>query len=169
MKRKVQITLIGDSDELEENNKTAYEIGAFIASKGWILITGGREGVMSASFKGAVKNGGITVSILPGQDINEGSPNSTVTIATGIGYARNSMNVLSADVVIVVGGASGTLSEIAFAWAYNKPIIACEFTEGWSRKLANRPIDNRRNDVILGVKNLEELKKCLEEMVYRLK
>jgi uncharacterized protein (TIGR00725 family) len=169
MKRKVQITLIGDSEEIDANNQIAYDIGAFIADKGWILITGGREGVMTASSEGNLKRGGLSVSLLPGENINEGNPHSTVTIATGIGYARNSMNVLSADVVVVVGGASGTLSEIAYAWAYNKPIIACEFAEGWSRKLANQQIDHRRNDVVVGAKNMEELKKGLEDLVNNLK
>lgn len=169
MKRKVQITLIGDSDEIETNNKIAYDIGAFIAEKGWILITGGKEGVMTASSEGAMKKGGFSISLLPGEDINSGNPYSTVTIATGIGYARNSMNVLSADVVVVIGGASGTLSEIAYAWAYNKPIIACEFAEGWSRKLANQQIDHRRNDIVVGAKNMEELKKGLEALVDKLK
>jgi hypothetical protein len=165
MNRKVQITLIGDSEEIEENNRIAYEIGCYIAAKGWVLITGGREGVMTAASKGAMKNGGLSVSLLPGGNINEGNPFSSVTIATGIGYARNSMNVLSADIVVVVGGGSGTLSEIAYAWAYNKPIIACEFAEGWSRRIANQSIDNRRNDVVIGVRSMDDLKKCLENII----
>jgi hypothetical protein len=169
MKRKVQITLIGDSEEIEKNNKIAYEIGNFIAIKGWILITGGREGVMTAAAEGAMMAGGISVSLLPGDDIEQGNRFSTVTIATGIGYARNSMNVLSSDAVVVVGGGSGTLSEIAYAWAYNKIIIACEFAEGWSRRLANQSIDSRRNDVIIGVKNMDELKAKLEEVVNKVK
>ncbi len=169
MNRKVQITLIGDSEEIDENNKIAYDIGSFIASKGWILITGGREGVMTASSEGSMNNGGLAISLLPGENIDAGNPYSTVTIATGIGYARNSMNVLSADVVVVVGGGSGTLSEIAYAWAYNKPIIACEFAEGWGRKLARKSIDNRRKDVIIGAKDMKELKNGLEDLVNKLK
>ncbi len=165
MNRKIQITLIGDSEEIEQNNRIAYEIGKYIAGKGWALITGGRQGVMAASSKGAMENKGLIISLLPSEDVNEGNEYETVAIATGIGYARNSMNVLSADIVVVVGGGSGTLSEIAYAWAYNKPIIACEYAEGWSRKLANQSIDRRRNDTVIGVKNIEELKKELEARV----
>ncbi len=165
MNRNIQITLIGDSEEIEENNKIAYDIGYYIAIRGWILITGGREGVMTAASEGAKKGGGFSIALLPGENIEEGNPFSTVTIATGIGYARNSMNVMSGDVVVAVGGGSGTLSEIAYAWAYNKPIIACEFAEGWSRKLANQPIDGRRKDVVIGVKNMEDLKKCIDKII----
>ncbi|MGC8765668.1 MAG: TIGR00725 family protein [Brevinematia bacterium] len=168
MSRKIQITVIGDSKEIEKNNQIAYEVGKFIAQKGWILITGGKEGVMNACSKGAIENNGIVVSILPDEDLNNGTPYKTISIATGIGYARNSINVLSADVVVVIGGASGTLSEIAYAWAYNKPIIAYKDCDGWSSKLADTRIDYRRNDRIIGVSNLEELKEQLEAEVNKI-
>jgi uncharacterized protein (TIGR00725 family) len=43
------------------------------------------------------------------------SPDLSVTIATGMGEARNAIIVASADAVIVVGGSWGTLSEVALA------------------------------------------------------
>lgn len=157
MKRKLQITIIGDSSEIEENNKIAYEVGCYIAKKGWILICGGKEGVMNAASKGAIENNGIVVAILPDNDINAGNPYKTISIATGIGYARNSINVLSGDIIISIGGGSGTLSEIAYAWAYNKPIIAFKNSIGWSKELSGKALDNRRNDFIIGVSSIEEL------------
>lgn len=168
MYRKIQITVIGDSQEIEKNNAIAYEVGKFIAQKNWVLITGGKEGVMHSCSKGAIENNGIVVSILPDGDPDAGTPYKNISIATGIGYARNSINVLSADVVVVIGGASGTLSEIAYAWAYGKPIIAYKDCEGWSRKVADTRIDNRRDDIIIGVSSLDELKQKLEEEVEKI-
>lgn len=165
MYRRIQITVIGDSQEIEHHNKIAYELGKFIAEQGWVLISGGKEGVMHASSKGAIENGGIVVAILPDDDPDAGTPYKSIGVATGMGYARNSINVLSGDVIVAIGGASGTLSEIAYAWAYNKPIIAYQDCNGWSTKLANTSIDNRRNDKIIGVKSLEELKEKLSEEV----
>ncbi len=169
MPRKIQITVIGDSLEFEENNRVAYELGKYIAENGWVLITGGREGVMNACSKGAIEKNGIVVAILPDEDINAGTKYKTISIATGIGYARNSINILSADIVVAIGGGSGTLSEIAYAWAYNKKIIAYEGCEGWSKKLANTTLDIRRTDPIIGVKNLDELKNILKLEVEKLK
>ena len=165
MIRKIQITVIGDSQEIEKNNKIAYKLGEFIAEKGWVLITGGKEGVMNSCSKGAIEKQGLVVSILPDQELDYGTPYKTISIATGIGYARNLINVLSADVVVVIGGASGTLSEIAYAWAYNKPIIAYKECEGWSSKVADTKIDNRRKDKIIGASSLDDLKEKLEAEV----
>lgn len=169
MYRKIQITVIGDSLEFEENNRVAYELGKFIGENGWVLITGGREGVMNACSKGAIEKNGIVVAILPDEDLNLGTPYKTISIASGIGYARNSINVLSADVVVAIGGGSGTLSEIAYAWAYNKTIIAYEGCEGWSKKLANTALDIRRKDRIIGAKTIEELKTILKNEVNKIK
>ncbi|NOZ79054.1 MAG: TIGR00725 family protein, partial [Acidobacteria bacterium] len=60
---------------------------------------------------------GLTIGILPGASLQEGSPNAWVRIAipTGLGMARNAINVLAADLCVAVGGAAGTLSEVALA------------------------------------------------------
>jgi len=46
-----------------------------------------------------------------------------VAIATGLGEARNALVVGSADAVIAVDGAYGTLSEIALALHAGTPVI----------------------------------------------
>ena len=61
-----------------------------------------------------------------------------------------------ADVVIAVGGGSGTLSELAFSWQLNKPIIALSSTKGWAAKLAGELIDERRSDPVLEARNATE-------------
>jgi uncharacterized protein (TIGR00725 family) len=44
-------------------------------------------------------------------------------VATGLGEARNALVVRAADVLIAVGGAYGTLSEIALALKAGKRVI----------------------------------------------
>ena len=51
------------------------------------------------------------------------NPHLTVAIATGMGEMRNALIVRAADVVVAVGGAYGTLSEIAFALRTGVPVV----------------------------------------------
>ncbi len=155
------IGIIGDSLEKPELNKIAETLGKLIAAEGYTLVTGGREGVMGAASRGAklCKNradSAKVIGILPGIDKNEGNEHLDYAVTTGIGWARNQIVVLSSDVVIAIGGGAGTLSEISYAWSYNKPVIAFTGVSGWSDKLAGKTIDEKRADKIIGVKAPEE-------------
>jgi uncharacterized protein (TIGR00725 family) len=88
-----------------------------------VLVTGGLGGVMEAACRGARKAGGTTIGILPGTDRSAANPHVSVAIATGLGEARNALVVRSADAVIAIGGAYGTLSEIAFALKAGKRVV----------------------------------------------
>ena len=46
-----------------------------------------------------------------------------IPVATGLGIGRNVIIVRTADALIAVGGAYGTLSEIAFALQLGKPVV----------------------------------------------
>jgi len=157
MNRKKQVLVIGDSGFFPEKNAIAYKVGKFIAQNGWVLITGGRDGVMDAATKGSSDAGGVSVAITPFDNLNDATPYASIVVPTGIGFARNYINVLSSDVVVVIGGGAGTLSEIAYAWQFNKPIIACSFVEGWSRELAGKSVDYRPRDPIINASSLEEV------------
>ena len=144
----MQVTVIGDSNTNEKNYKIAYELGKILAKEGIIVINGGRGGIMEAICKGVKEMNGISVCILPSEDKREANKYCSIVIPTGIGFARNSINVLAGDGVIAIGGRAGTLSELAFAWIYNKPIVVIEDTNGWSNRLKNQKIDDRRTDII---------------------
>ncbi len=154
--RKFQVTLIGDSESNDSNLLLAMEFGREIAKRGWILITGGRTGIMEAASKSAIEAGGITVGITPHDKLDTGNKYLAIEIPTGMGYTRNSLNVLAGDVVVGIGGKSGTLSEFAFAWMHDKPIIAFSSSGGWSAKLAGKKIDDRRDDFIIPVETVPE-------------
>ena len=103
----------------------ARAIGRGVAQRGAVLLTGGRGGVMEAATQGAREAGGLTVGVLPGAAPTETPPNPFVDVAlfTGLGEARNWVNVCASDAVIAVGGGFGTLSEIALALKARKPVV----------------------------------------------
>ncbi|MDE4908060.1 TIGR00725 family protein [Methanogenium marinum] len=117
----LQIAVIGAASCDDETGRVAEDTGRLIARAGATLICGGRGGVMEAACRGAVGAGGVTVGILPG-DVCEANPFCTVTIPTGLGIARNAVVVSAAGGVIAVGGAYGTLSEIAIALKLGRPV-----------------------------------------------
>lgn len=107
-----------------EENELAYDLGAAIATEGWALLTGGRSfGVMEAAMKGATDENGLTIGILPGDSATGASLFAQVKIITGLGSARNNITVLSSHVVVVLGMAAGTASEVALAIKANKKVI----------------------------------------------
>ena len=79
------------------------------------MLCGGYTGVMGAVTEGARSAGGTVVGVLSGADRTDAHPGLSVAVATGMGQARNTVIVGSADAVIVVGGSWGTLSELAHA------------------------------------------------------
>ncbi|MBI4130816.1 TIGR00725 family protein [Candidatus Roizmanbacteria bacterium] len=125
VKRKTIVGVMGPGDDATQSDmKTAYTLGKLIAENGWVLLNGGRnKGVMDAVSKGAKSAGGLTIGILPSDTGEIASEGVDVAILTGMGDARNTVNILTSDVVVVCGMNPGTASEVALAIKFNKPII----------------------------------------------
>jgi len=115
MPRPPVIAVIGESDPSPEVVALAEAVGEQIALAGAVLVCGGLGGVMEAACRGAHRNGGVSIGILPGARPGDANPYVTYAIATGLGHARNIVVARSAQAVIAIGGKYGTLSEIAFA------------------------------------------------------
>lgn len=162
-RRHPQITVIGNSQASPEAMDLAHRVGTLLAKLGCTVISGGRGGIMQAVSRGASEAGGRTVGILPGDDLQGGNDWLDIVIPTGIGFARNSANVLAADVVIAIGGASGTLCEIAYAWMYGKPILAMAEAGGWAQRLAGEALDDRREDRVERADSIDELEQLLRK------
>ena len=110
--------------------RNAYLLGKFIAGQNWVLLTGGRnEGVMHSASKGAKENNGLTVGILPGENYTSLSEYVDIPIVTGLGNARNNINILTSTVVVAVGIGTGTTSEIALAVKADKNVILLNNSE----------------------------------------
>jgi uncharacterized protein (TIGR00725 family) len=84
---------------------------------------------MEAACRGARTAGGTTVGILPGSDRAQANPYVDIALPTGLGEVRNALVVRAADAVIAVGGAYGTLSEIALALRAGTPVVGLDTWE----------------------------------------
>ena len=102
----------------------ARELGGLVAREGWVLLTGGRaEGVMHAASGGARDAGGLTVGVLPGETLGGVSEAVDVALVTGMGSARNNINVLSSRVLFACGMGAGTASEVTLAIKAERPVV----------------------------------------------
>jgi uncharacterized protein (TIGR00725 family) len=125
------IGVMGGAVADEATTRNAYEIGRLIAENDWVLLGGGRNaGVMAASAQGASEAGGLVVGILPGDTTTGASPHVDVAIPTGMGDARNAINVLASHVVVALPGGPGTISEVALALKAGRPVIMLGFPLG---------------------------------------
>lgn len=129
--RKV-IGVMGSGRPLDEAAcALAHRLGAMVASRGWVLLTGGTaSGVMDAASLGAHEAGGLVIGVLRSDDGAEASTHVDVAIRTGMGDARNIINVLSSDVVIALPGGSGTISEVALALKSGKTVVVLGWDPG---------------------------------------
>ncbi|MFC1876336.1 TIGR00725 family protein [Thermodesulfobacteriota bacterium] len=128
MNRPLIIGVMGGGTTGDKELEDAYTLGTLIARQGWILLNGGRNtGVMESSARGSSDQGGLTIGILPGSNPKDASKYIRIPIVTGLGNARNCINVLSSDVVVACSGGMGTLSEIALALKCSKPVILLNY------------------------------------------
>jgi len=108
----------------------AHELGRAVAERGCVLITGACPGLPLAAACGAKQAGGLVVGISPAISLEEHvqkyqSPTEfhDVLIFTGNGLmGREVINIRSSDIVVIVGGRSGTLGELAIAYDEGKLI-----------------------------------------------
>ncbi|ETR69360.1 MAG: Rossmann fold nucleotide-binding protein [Candidatus Magnetoglobus multicellularis str. Araruama] len=125
------IGVMGSGESDINQYRLAYDLGKLIAKEGWILLNGGRNcGVMDASAKGAKENGGLTIGILPDTHTDHVSPWIDIPILTGMGIARNAINVLSSNYVVACSGGTGTISEVAMALKMNRKVIMLGWPAG---------------------------------------
>ena len=124
MKKKV-IGIMGPGPAASARDlEHAYELGRMVAEEGWLLLTGGmNSGVMDAASRGGSEAGGLVIGILPSGDRSNASDGVGIPIVTGLGSARNNINVLSSDVVIACGMGPGTASEVALAVKAGRRVI----------------------------------------------
>ncbi len=122
------IAVIGGEDAPPDVQRLAEEVGRHLARRGCTVVCGGGSGVMEAVCRGARSEGGHTIGIMPGHTAQESPPNEWVEfpVFSGLGFARNSMVVLSGRAAIAIDGAYGTLTEIAYALIHEVPIVGLD-------------------------------------------
>lgn len=118
----------------------AFQLGEAIAKRGAIMVTGGCPGLPLAAAHGAWTHNGYVIGISPGLSLEEHvnkyeSPTQfhNVLIYTGSGLmGREVVNIRSSDIVVIIGGRSGTLGELAIAYDEGKLIGVLKGTGGIS-------------------------------------
>lgn len=162
--RKVVVGVMGASanDALPEAEASrlgslAEEIGAALAKQECILVTGATTGLPDLVAKAFRMRGGFAVGVSPAENRRDhgaryGLPDggADVIIYTGFGYkGRNVVNVRSSDIVLIVGGATGTLNEFTIAYDEGKIIGVLEGSGGVADRmrdiiaLCNKPTTGR--------------------------
>jgi len=82
-----------------------------------------------------------------------------------MGLSRDFLNALSADGIIIVGGGSGTLSEVCAAYMYKKPMVAIRNIGGSIEQYIDGFLDHRKNIKIIGVDTPEDAVAKILELI----
>ncbi len=133
------IAVVGASQPTAEQEQAAEDIGRGLGGAGCVVLTGGRGGVMAAASRGAHEAGATVVGILPGSDRRGANEWVGIALPTGMGELRNGLIVRAADAVVAVGGAHGTLSEIALALSAGVGVVGYDTWPIEGVELADTP------------------------------
>jgi uncharacterized protein (TIGR00725 family) len=143
----IKVGVMGGAEPVRSKDHLdkAHRLGRAIAGNGCILITGACPGLPLAAACGAKHAGGTVVGVSPAVGLNEHvtkyqSPTEfhDVLIFTGSGFmGREVINIRSSDIVVIVGGRSGTLGELAIAYDEGKLIGVLTGTGGISNLVAD--------------------------------
>ena len=156
MRKIIRIGIIGQSERpwepLPQKLKgISYKMGYLVAVEGWLLICGGRDGVMEHASKGAKEAGGVTVGILPSLSMDDANEYVDVPITTGLGMGmRSELMIQTVDAIVMIGGKNGTLKELSAAYMNCKPIVIIRGTGEFADSIQNilyegKYLDTRKN------------------------
>ncbi len=127
-----------DDGEATRLHRLADALGMAIARADCFLVTGATTGLPAMVAQAFRRQGGFALGISPAENRAEhvqryGLPDdgADVIIYTGFGYkGRNVINIRSSDIVIIFGGATGTLNEFTIAYDEGKIIGVLEGSGG---------------------------------------
>lgn len=160
-KRTIQIGVIGSDADLKDNKvmqDIAFDVGTYIAEQNAILITSGekRGGLTKMAARGAYKAGGIIVGIMGDKKNTLPFLTTIISIGTTKEGLREFFLINSCDVVIAIGGGSGTLNEMTIAYQNKIPVVCINVGKGWAKKLAGKYLDERKFYKFAKAKTAEE-------------
>ena len=160
-----QISIIGSRSLGSDALLFVKELSTRLVDEGYRILTGGLGSLQKEVHSGAKlstsSTGGDTIALLPGCDPEAAKGHADIIIPTGLDIGRNVL-VANGDAVITIGGGAGTLSEIAFAWQMNRPIISVG-CGGWSERLAGEKIDQRFPDA--SIHNCTTIEEVIDTLV----
>lgn len=176
-KNKLRVGLIGSSERpneiiLPHAKEVAYRFGYLVGKMGFILFTGGRDGIMEAACKGNTDANGINVGILPSNSIGEANPYVTIPITTGLGMDMRSIVMIhTVDVVVMIAGKIGTLLELVSSYQNSKPAIVIkgtgDFADSVDKILVDgKYLDSRKNAEIYFVDSADAAIEKIKEIFH---
>jgi len=151
----------------------AHTLGACIAHRGAVIVTGACPGLPHAAVLGAHEAGGESLGISPAHsreehiEVYESPINPyTTMVFTGSGLmGREIYNIHSSDFVVFIGGRSGTLGEFCIAFDEGKLIGVVRNSGGISDQVSSIAaiFDKQTGAVIIEEENPERLiARCCE-------
>lgn len=120
------VSIAGPRDASPAELADAEALGHGVAELGLSVLCGGLEGVMTAAAKGAHAAAGTVIGLLPEGDWRAANPFITVSLASGVGLARNVLIAEAGLCLVAIGGGYGTLTEMAYAKQFHRPVIALQ-------------------------------------------
>lgn len=158
----MQIGVMGSMADIKLKKywrEQAGVLGQKMAEKEAILLYGFEgdfDSFSTMAARGAEKYGGIVVAFAWGKKADRKTTNIRIETGQMRGGGREFSLILSCDAVICIGGGSGTLMEISMAYQAGVPVIVLDKSGGWSERLANKFLDERRRFKIISAKNVEQ-------------
>ncbi len=149
------VAVVGASRASESQRRAAEEVGRGLAQAGAVVITGGGAGVMEGASRGAAQADGLVVGILPGERRAAANPWVGVALPTGLGDLRNGLIVRAVDAVVAIGGAYGTLSEIALALNAGVGVVGFDTWTIEGISWAGSPVDAVRQALDLARRRID--------------
>ena len=168
-------------DKIRRLKKLCEILGKRMAKENFLILTGGRDGIMELVSKAVKEAGGTTVGVLPlTPSGSQANPYVDVPIYTGLDFQMRSFIMLhSAEAVVAIGGEIGTAIEILGAYAQRKRLILLRGTGGWTDRFASVLIDGKYLDsrklVEVQIVDVdpegddEEIERSVEEVIRRIK
>jgi len=141
----IRIGVMGSAAEIQDaiSLDLARRVGRTVAERGCCLLTGACPGLPHEAVLGAREAHGHVVGVSPARGLLEHSEvfaspyrEYDVMIYSGLGLmGRELINVYSSDIVVILGGRSGTLGEFAIAYESGKLIGVLQGTGGLTEAL----------------------------------
>jgi uncharacterized protein (TIGR00730 family) len=116
---KLEVAVLGSArlNESDDRWKQAHRLGMILAGEGFVVVTGGYGGLMTAVSCGVREGGGLVIG-LPMRHWEALEPNRwNVDLRWSTDYGTRINHILHCDAVIALPGGVGTLSEMAIVWA----------------------------------------------------
>lgn len=120
---RVPVGVIGPREVSAAQYAAAQAVGHGLARIGFVVLCGGRSGVMEAACKGAAEAGGTSIGLLPDRDAAPANRYASIVLASGLGEARNALIARAAFCLVAIGDSFGTLSEVALGRQFGKLVI----------------------------------------------